>query len=806
MFAKLKQKIAEEETSSDGTTSQPQSPQTRRSRTSKPKINGWSENKWEKRRLSTASLYESKESVFSELSSTPGYGRRRTSFSSRASSVTPTWAPSPCDSSNASVGSGASREEILAMLAEKTEQVARLEGKIQGMASLIKETNRTKDMLEEKLEKQQKESSRKLQDLDEEFEQRIIKIKSDHEKALKQKSQFIQYQTDATRKAAEILEKSKQLDELDQEYAKQKAELGSLQDRLDDLARERTKYEAREKQLQTKVTSIEKENTSLRDELNQTVSELTQKSLQLSRTEKSMEDTQSELASLRQSYTFYKNQTTTELHEKQVKIENIEERNGDLERRLQDCKLSGNDKYGALERERQTLEERLSEVSTLNERLERKETALTECKRMHEIETASLKDKISNLEERLASSSHLLQDKASESERMQALIQKNEQLERDLERARQNMNCTSKSADEQISNMESEINRLEDLRIQEHEEVQKKMGRLNEIEKEYSVRVDQYKQRIADLEEEKEQLQGELDSQTEELQQVSLCLEDAMTRTNELKSQIANFEQNLKDKDGMLNCVRDSKGEPSDIQYGSISSVDAVNALRKDLDSTRLRCKKSEDALLEREKTILQLRNKLKDKEDVMNRLSTRLKQYEENNRFVKNDRIYASDARDSHKVIAALRQQIKEMQRQSTEREMLQLDENELKELRQDSLRQEKELQEKEKKIKLLQSKLAELKKAFQRELKLPLPEEESGISVTPETPPSESTSRSEKERMEYLDMNFKYLKHVIFKFMCSDNKQSRQLLNVIAHMLNFTSKEQKCVQDAFEWKLPID
>jgi hypothetical protein len=43
----------------------------------------------------------------------------------------------------------------------------------------------------------------------------------------------------------------------------------------------RTKYEAREKQFQTKVTSIEKDNASLRDELTQSVSELTQVKLAL---------------------------------------------------------------------------------------------------------------------------------------------------------------------------------------------------------------------------------------------------------------------------------------------------------------------------------------------------------------------------------------------------------------------------------------------------------------------------------------------------------------------------------------------
>jgi len=92
MFAKLKQKIAEEETS-DGSNSQSSSPQPRRKGNPKPRLNGHGENKWEKRRFSPASLYESKESVSSDLSTTSGYVSRKASFTSRMATLTPTWTP-----------------------------------------------------------------------------------------------------------------------------------------------------------------------------------------------------------------------------------------------------------------------------------------------------------------------------------------------------------------------------------------------------------------------------------------------------------------------------------------------------------------------------------------------------------------------------------------------------------------------------------------------------------------------------------------------------------------------------------------
>ena len=90
MFAKLKQKIAEEELTSDPSRSLPSSPSVRRA-----KVNGWTENKWERRRLSNASsLYESRESLLSESSvASSGYNvSRHASFTSR-SAATPAGTP-----------------------------------------------------------------------------------------------------------------------------------------------------------------------------------------------------------------------------------------------------------------------------------------------------------------------------------------------------------------------------------------------------------------------------------------------------------------------------------------------------------------------------------------------------------------------------------------------------------------------------------------------------------------------------------------------------------------------------------------
>lgn len=735
---------------SDSSRSLPSSPNVRRA-----KVNGWTENKWERRRLSNASsLYESRESLLSESSvASSGYNiSRHASFTSR-SAATPVG--TPVEPPSFTVNARSSKEEILNLLAKKGEQVNRLESKIAEMASLLREQTRVKESLEGALERQKEEHSTHIRSLSNEFEERSKKMKNDFEKTLKEKNQ--------------------QIEHLDNAYLEQKGELASLQERLDDLARARTKYEARDKQQQGRVATLEKEKNSLRDELTNTVNELTQKSLQLDRAEKSLRQLEEELANLRQTHTLYKNKVSMELEQKEGETTQLNERLGDLQRRLEDSKLSGTDQVKAMEKEREQLENRLREsrdqlnelrtnsndrintlgslVSTLNERLERKETELTECKRKYDQDYESWKSK-------------------------------NFQLEQEVSRMQRETRSGKQSSEEQTANLEAQLMRLEAAREREKAEMQTKLDQLKIIENEYSRQEDSYKQQIADLEEEKEQLQNELMSKAEENRHVSLCLEDAMKETNELKSQV---------------------DSPS--HFTSNLSPEAMENLKEELNNTKARYQNAEEVLKQRDKAIAELRRTVAEKEDLLNRSTTKIRQYEENNRYLGNDRIYGTENRDSQKVITNLKERLKELEEQLQEREMLQLDENELRDLRKDNSRLETDLEDKDKKIKLLQAKIVELKKAFQRELKMSPPCGEA-MQRSPGTPNGDVIEHSddEKDRQEYLEVNFKYLKHVVLKYMCSTNKQSRQLINVIGHMLRFTPKESACVKEAMEWKLPLD
>ena len=51
--------------------------------------------------------------------------------------------------------------------------------------------------------------------------------------------------------------------------------------------------------------------------------------------------------------------------------------------------------------------------------------------------------------------------------------------------------------------------------------------------------------------------------------------------------------------------------------------------------------------------------------------------------------------------------------------------------------------------------------------------------------------------------EVNFKYLKHVIFKFFTSREYEAQHLTRAISALLKFTSDEERLLQEHLEWKM---
>ena len=67
--------------------------------------------------------------------------------------------------------------------------------------------------------------------------------------------------------------------------------------------------------------------------------------------------------------------------------------------------------------------------------------------------------------------------------------------------------------------------------------------------------------------------------------------------------------------------------------------------------------------------------------------------------------------------------------------------------------------------------------------------------------SPPSAGSGSGEIVAMT--EVNFKYLKHVIFKFFTSREYEAQHLTRAISALLKFTSDEERLLQEHLEWKM---
>lgn len=69
----------------------------------------------------------------------------------------------------------------------------------------------------------------------------------------------------------------------------------------------------------------------------------------------------------------------------------------------------------------------------------------------------------------------------------------------------------------------------------------------------------------------------------------------------------------------------------------------------------------------------------------------------------------------------------------------------------------------------------------------------------------PSQITTRNLQHniRKDDDDINFKYLKHVLIKFLTSREYEALHLIKAISTLLKFSPEEEKLLHETLEWKM---
>lgn len=134
-------------------------------------------------------------------------------------------------------------------------------------------------------------------------------------------------------------------------------------------------------------------------------------------------------------------------------------------------------------------------------------------------------------------------------------------------------------------------------------------------------------------------------------------------------------------------------------------------------------------------------------------------------------------------------------------------------------------ELADKKKLIRLHNQRMTDMKKTIQREMRGPSADPALANGRSP-SPPSASASpgphaaamsaspsapagladmpmAASQDLVLMSETNFKYLKHVIFKFFTSKDYEAKHLTKAIAALLQFTPDEERLFQEHLDWKL---
>jgi golgin subfamily A protein 1 len=133
--------------------------------------------------------------------------------------------------------------------------------------------------------------------------------------------------------------------------------------------------------------------------------------------------------------------------------------------------------------------------------------------------------------------------------------------------------------------------------------------------------------------------------------------------------------------------------------------------------------------------------------------------------------------------------------------------------ELRNNISELEEQVVEKNRNIRILQYELRDMKKILRRQLRLPAQSVEgTGTTIAAAVlTPSSSTYIQHKQHQQTNhrmttdddEVNFKYLKHVLIKFLISGDSEAQHLTRAVATLLRFSPEEERLLRDTLEWKM---
>ncbi|XP_046830657.1 golgin subfamily A member 1 isoform X2 [Vespa crabro] len=545
-----------------------------------------------------------------------------------------------------------------------------------------------------------------------------------------------------------------------------------LQKKIDKINEEwKIKFSEKEKEWKKVAEKQEKEKIKLETELQTT--ESSKRSLELAL--KDAEEYKKKLYNFQEDAEQLESFQTQEMakikHLLLSKEQEVEEKSQHLKVALAEIE-SLKSEVSRLRRYEDELNNVQDEMETLRHSTQRERAQLSCQLAQTEEEVRHLKDKVFVLEQRGASDTN---DQMTNDERVADLMRERTLLERKLEEAHLHLSDIKTSWSGKISSLETQVGRLSRQAGEEGLE-----RRRVEEEKE------KLKQRI-------KQLEAEIE-------------ETSSNETNQLKSELEETMAKLLAATSELTYLRSSN---EDVRSNNSSLHIEINQLKESLEIEKTTTAKLQECIEKErnEKDTALLRSAQFSQDIEIIKQEQRLQEVENHelqNKIENLEVSFKSQNEELEKVIAILkktRQRIIELE--EIERSKEKMEGNE-KILKSSLLDLEEQLNEKTKTIKVLQQRLTDMKKTLQRELRVPSASLDN--DAEPSTAilnPSSSKTVTAKHANLKDDVNFKYLKHVLIKFLTSREYEALHLTKAVATLLHFSPEEERLLQQTLEWKM---
>ncbi|XP_043524073.1 golgin subfamily A member 1 [Frieseomelitta varia] len=458
------------------------------------------------------------------------------------------------------------------------------------------------------------------------------------------------------------------------------------------------------------------------------------------------------------------------------------------------------------------------EMETLRHSTQRERAQLSCQLAQTEEEVRHLKDKVFVLEQRIALESN---DQVTVDERVADLMRERALLERKLEEAHLHLSDIKTSWSGKISSLETQVGRLSRQAGEEglerrrvEEESEKLKQRIKQLEAEIEVNNVVMATKDAKL----LRMAEDIDEMATELKELRASVDDEVDefkrQIESSSKQITRLKQNLEEATAKLSTATSELAHVRLALEGERMNNSSLHLevarLREDLESERT-ASATLKVCLDKEKTekdTALLRNAQVSQDIEMVKQENR-RHEGENIELQGRVETLEHDLQCKSKEIEQTMTMLEENKQRILELE--EVEQNRKKTERSEKLLKtslmdlEEQLNEKTKTIKVLQQRLTDMKKTLQRELRIPSSSLDSDAepSAAILKPSSSKTVTARHNSTRDDDVNFKYLKHVLIKFLTSREYEALHLTRAVATLLHFSPEEERLLQETLEWKM---